>query len=130
MTDDEEVAAAAAAIVAAFAESRTDDYFAAFAPEATFVFHATACRLESTEQYREQWRAWEAEDGFRVLGCVSSNQLVQTLTDGAAVFVHDVETRVRFGDAEETLNERETIVFSRRGDRWLAIHEHLSPAPG
>ncbi len=25
--------------------------------------------------------------------------------------------------------ERETIVFRRDGDRWLAVHEHLSPRP-
>ena len=128
MSAEREVAAAAAAIVAAFADSRTDDYFAAFTPEATFVFHTTARRLESVEEYREQWQAWESEDGFRVLGCVSSNQRVQLLAEGAAVFVHDVETRVRAGGVEETQRERETIVFTRREHRWLAIHEHLSPA--
>jgi hypothetical protein len=26
--------------------------------------------------------------------------------------------------------ERETIVFRRDGDRWAAVHEHLSPHPG
>lgn len=46
-----------------------------------------------------------------------------------AVFTHDVETRVSTRDGEETLRERETIVFARQadGDR-LAVHEHLSPA--
>ena len=30
---------------------------------------------------------------------------------------------------EETLHERETIVFAREEDgRWLAVHEHLSAA--
>jgi hypothetical protein len=28
-----------------------------------------------------------------------------------------------------TVLERETIVFERRGDRWLGVHEHLSPRP-
>lgn len=130
MTAEQDVAAAAAHLVAAFADGRTDDYFAAFVPEATFVLHTTARRLESIEQYREQWREWETEDGFRVLDCVSSHQGVQVLADGAAVFVHDVETRVQLGDVEETLRERETIVFTRRGHRWLAAHEHLSPAVG
>lgn len=130
MTTEQEVAAAAAELVTAFAEGRRDDYFAAFASEATFIFPTTASRLESIKQYREQWRKWESEDGFRVLDCVSSNQLVQVLGDGAGIFVHDVETRVQVGGAEDTLRERETIVFTRRGDRWLAVHEHLSPAVG
>jgi ketosteroid isomerase-like protein len=31
---------------------------------------------------------------------------------------------------EQTLPERETIVFRRAGGgRWLAVHEHLSPQP-
>jgi ketosteroid isomerase-like protein len=36
--------------------------------------------------------------------------------------------RTRLG--EQTLTERETIVFRRDGDRWTAVHEHLSPQPG
>lgn len=31
--------------------------------------------------------------------------------------------------SEQTLDERETIVFQRDGDRWLAVHEHLSGDP-
>ncbi|HTZ92370.1 MAG TPA: hypothetical protein VMB74_08240 [Streptosporangiaceae bacterium] len=30
---------------------------------------------------------------------------------------------------EETVAERETIVFRRDGGRWAAVHEHLSPDP-
>lgn len=53
---------------------------------------------------------------------------VQDLGD-AAVFTHDVRTRVRMPAGEETLHERETIVFAREEDgRWLAVHEHLSAA--
>lgn len=53
------------------------------------------------------------------------------LSGDAAIFVHDVRTRVRLGGSEETLLERETIVFVRRaGEGWRAVHEHLSPAPG
>jgi hypothetical protein len=47
----------------------------------------------------------------------------------AAVFVHDVTTDLEFGGARETVRERETIVFERRGSQWLAVHEHLSPRP-
>ncbi|WP_258036684.1 nuclear transport factor 2 family protein [Streptomyces sp. SM10] len=44
-----------------------------------------------------------------------------------AVFSHDVETRVATHAGEETVHERETIVFARGGDgRWTAVHEHLS----
>jgi ketosteroid isomerase-like protein len=127
MADD--VLAAAAQLVAAFAEGRVDDYFACFADDATFVFHTTPERLESRAAYRALWARWEAEDGFRVLSCTSSNQLVTPLGDDAAVFVHDVATRVATTAGEEDLRERETIVFARRQGRWLAVHEHLSPAP-
>ncbi|MFE2433022.1 YybH family protein [Streptomyces sp. NPDC059373] len=125
----DEVRAAADSLVAAFAESRLDDYFAAFAPDATFVFHTTAQRLASTAEYRELWQSWVDEEDFRVLSCASSQPLIQLFGD-TAVFSHHVETTVatRSGGAE-TLRERETIVFTRHGgDRWLAVHEHLSPA--
>jgi ketosteroid isomerase-like protein len=122
------VSQAAEALVAAFSEGRVDDYFACFAEDATFVFHTTAERLESREAYRSLWRSWEAEDGFRVVSCASSNPLVMELGDDAAVFVHDVATRVATSGGEEDLRERETIVFARRDGGWLAVHEHLSPA--
>jgi len=123
----EEVLAAAGRLVEAFANHDVQRYFAAFREDATFVFHTHPQVLRSRAQYQELWRAWE-EDGFRVLSCVSSDQLVQDL-GAAAVFTHRVATRVSSGGAEEQLDERETIVFVRDGDRWLAVHEHLSPAP-
>ncbi|MFC9947194.1 YybH family protein [Streptomyces pratensis] len=120
------VRGAANALVAAFAEGRLDDYFGSFAPDATFVFHTTPRRLGSTEEYRALWQQWVEQDGFRVLGCTSSAQLIQQFGD-TAVLSHDVETRVATHAGEETLHERETIVFSRDGDdRWTAVHEHLS----
>lgn len=126
-TTAQEVRAAADALVAAFAEGRLDDYFGAFAPDATFVFHTTPGRLGSTAEYRDLWRRWVEQDGFRVLGCTSSAQLVQPFGD-TAVFSHDVETRVATNAGEETVHERETIVFARSADgAWLAVHEHLSP---
>jgi ketosteroid isomerase-like protein len=71
------------------------------------------------------------EEGFEVLECHSSGRRVQELGD-VAVFTHDVETRVStLAGGEETLRERETIVFVRQDEgSWLAVHEHLSPAAG
>ena len=75
------------------------------------------------------WDRWMQEDDFRVTGCASSAVRVQVLGD-AAIFLHDVVTDVMTRAGAETLHERETIVFSRQSDgRWLAVHEHLSPAP-
>ncbi|MFC5905809.1 YybH family protein [Streptacidiphilus monticola] len=129
MTDHDAALAAADELIAAFAEGRTDDYFAAFAPEATFVFHGTGRRLESTQEYRDLWQGWVADDGFRVLACDSRDRRLQLL-GGAAVFTHSVTTRIATAGGEETLRERETIVFHRGGDgSWLAVHEHLSPDP-
>ncbi|MCX5401435.1 nuclear transport factor 2 family protein [Streptomyces sp. NBC_00102] len=122
----EDVRAAADALVAAFAEGRLDDYFGAFAPDATFVFHTTPQRLASTAEYRALWQRWVEEDDFRVLACTSTEQLIQHFGD-TAVFSHDVETRVATSSGEETLLERETIVFARAADGgWPAVHEHLS----
>lgn len=127
---DDEVLQAADALVAAFAEGRLDDYFGAFAPDATFVFHTTPGRIASTDEYRALWRRWVAEDDFRVLECVSSARLVQHFGD-TAVFSHDVATTVSTTAVRETLSERETIVFHREpSGRWVAVHEHLSPAAG
>jgi ketosteroid isomerase-like protein len=123
----QEIRSAADALVAAFADGRLDDYFGAFAPDATFVFHTTPQRLGSTAEYRALWQQWVEQDGFRVLGCTSSAQLIQPFGD-TAVFSHDVETRVATNAGEETVLERETIVFARsEGGTWLAVHEHLSP---
>ena len=126
-----EVLRAADTLVAAFAEGRLDDYFGAFAPDATFVFHTTPGRIDSTDAYRRLWAQWVEQDGFQVDGCASSDRNVQLLGD-TAVFTHQVETTVSTHAGSETLRERETIVFNRRsGDgRWLAVHEHLSPAAG
>ena len=123
-----DVSAAAARLVAAFGEGRVGDYFACFAPNATFVFYTTPERLESRAAYRELWSRWESEDGFRVLDCRSSNALITPLAEDVAVLVHDVETLVATNAGEERLAERETIVFARRDGDWLAVHEHLSPA--
>ena len=123
------VAAAAERLVSAFAGGRVEDYFACFAADATFVFHTTPDRLESLDAYRRLWREWEREDGFRVVSCTSSNPLVTQLGEDVAVFAHDVATTVSTSAGVQSLRERETIVFARRAGDWLAVHEHLSPAP-
>ena len=118
----------AAALVADFAGGDAEAYFNHFAPDATFVFHTAVERLPDRDAYRRLWAQWESE-GFRVHACTSSGQQVQDYGE-VAVFTHDVETVVSSGGGEpETLQERETIVFRLDGGRWLAVHEHLSPAP-
>jgi len=69
-----------------------------------------------------------AEDQFKPLSCSSSDQRVQLLGQ-TAIFTHSVRTEVSIKGATSTLRERETIVFERRGGRWLGVHEHLSPEP-
>lgn len=127
MTNADEVLAAAATIVDDFGNHRTAEYFAGFADDATFMFYTHTERLNSRSEYETLWASWETNDGFRVHGCRSSDQLVQTLGDSAAVFTHLVESDVEFGGEVSTIRERETIVFERRDGRWLAVHEHLSP---
>jgi ketosteroid isomerase-like protein len=132
MSDDQviqEVRAAAQALVDAFGHHRTDDYFACFHPDATFVFYLVPERLESRAAFREDWERSVRETGFRVLECTTSDQRIQLFGD-VAVLTHTVYTRQRAEEIEEDLVERETIVFQRQADgRWLAVHEHLSPLP-
>lgn len=116
--------AAADRIIDDFGHHRRDAYFAGFAPEATFLFHNVDHRLESRAAYEELWREWEAE-GFRVLGCRSSNRRVQVL-GSVAVFSHDVDTESEVAGVAETAHERETIVLALTGGIWLGVHEHLS----
>ncbi len=126
--DEQEVRAAASAIVSAFGSHDTGRYFALFAPEATFVFHSSPTRLNSVDEYRREWAKWEKETGFRVRSCSSTNQRVQVFGE-VAVFSHDVRTDLSTNDGETTLHERETIIFHKRGGKWVAVHEHLSPQP-
>lgn len=130
MDPSQQVLDAAADLVAAFGSHDVARYFDAFAPEATFVFHTAATPLRSRAAYQELWASWEEESGFHVLSCSSSDQHVQLLAEDVAVFTHAVHTVVRADGAEDAVDERETIVFQRGADgRWLAVHEHLSPAP-
>ncbi|MCF3948298.1 nuclear transport factor 2 family protein [Acidiphilium sp. AL] len=123
---EHEVLQAANTLVARFAAHDTEGYFAAFAPEATFIFHATPRFLESRDAYRALWRDWEAS-GFRILDCRSFEPLVRVYGE-TAIFTHRVETRLISDSVEQTAMERETIVFRRQDDGgWRAVHEHLSP---
>jgi ketosteroid isomerase-like protein len=125
---ERQILEAADRLVEAFSGGRVDEYFACFHPRATFVFYTTDRRLESTAEWRELWDSLERDEGFRVLECCSRRRRVQDLGE-TAVFTHDVKTRVSTNAGEETLHERETIVFARGEERgWLAVHEHLSPA--
>ena len=126
---DTEVREAVDSLVAAFGEGRLEDYFGSFAPDATFVFYTTPMRLMSVGEYRTLWDRWVTEDGFRVVACRTYDTNVQRFDD-IAVVTHSVQTQISTNDGEDTLDERETIVFARGADgRWLGVHEHLSPKP-
>lgn len=129
MTQDQTQAVldAAAKIVADFGAHRTADYFAGFTEDASFMFYTHTERLNSRAAYETLWAKWETEDGFKVRGCRSSNQLVQLIGDDAAVFSHLVSSDIEFGGEVSTVAERETIVFAKQAGKWLAVHEHLSP---
>ncbi|MEO0023852.1 MAG: hypothetical protein RL196_293 [Actinomycetota bacterium] len=122
------VLAAADKIVADFGAHNTLAYFAGFTPDATFMFYTHTERLDSRAAYETLWAKWVGEDGFKVHGCKSSNQLVQLNGADAAVFSHNVESSIEFGGEVSTVLERETIVFALIDGAWLAVHEHLSPA--
>lgn len=126
--DEQDVLDAVAAIVSAFGDGRLGDYFDGFHPDCSFVFCTSGRRLDSVADYRALWDRWVAEDGFEVRSCRSQDARVHVWGD-AAIVTHDVETRVQSRSSEDVLHERETIVFVRQADgRWLAVHEHLSPA--
>lgn len=126
---DNEVRLAVSALVSAFGEGRLDDYFGSFAPDTTFIFYTTPSRLKSVEEYRAVWARWVAEDGFQVVSCRTFDTDVQMFGD-VAVVTHSVETRISTNDGEDTVHERETIVMAKQADdRWLGVHEHLSPQP-
>ncbi|MET4094091.1 ketosteroid isomerase-like protein [Arthrobacter sp. UYCu712] len=116
--------------MAAFAATDTEAYFAAFSPEATFIFHPEYQSLGSRAACRTLWNSWLA-GGWRVLECRSSEQNIQLL-GRTAVFSHRVAARVQIDreGGRETSDERETTVFSRAQDgSILCVHEHLSPCP-
>ena len=129
MSNLNQVMEAASLLVAAFAANDTDAYFAAFSEDASFIFHTCEQVLENRAAYRALWDSWQAE-GFRVLECQSLNAQAQLINENAAIFYHEVRTRVLAGGQNISSIERETIIFRREDDgRWLACHEHLAAAP-
>jgi ketosteroid isomerase-like protein len=129
MTDTQSaIHSAADALVDAFARHDRDAYFAAFAPEATFLFYNLDRPLDGRAAYEAEWALWEKRDGFRVLACRSTERMIRLVGD-VAIFTHAVETDLSVGGETVTNNEHETIVFARDpAGRWLAVHEHLSAA--
>jgi uncharacterized protein (TIGR02246 family) len=124
MSREAAVRQAAAALVAAFASNDTEGYFACFSADASFVFHTLPQPLLSRSAYQALWQEWQGQ-GFAVLSCHSSNAQV-ALHGDTAIFIHEVATHLRLEGQEHRLQERETIVFRRVAERWLACHEHLS----
>lgn len=125
----EQVRVAAAALVTAFASNDLDRYLSCFSEDATFLFASSARLLTSRQDYRERWEQWVRDDGFRVLSCTTHDTVVQEL-GRVAVLTHSVDTRVATLAGTAELSERETIVFAQSDEgAWLAVHEHLSPAP-
>jgi len=125
---EDQVQEAHARLMAAFGEGRLEDYFGCFADDATFVFHGERW-LGSLEEYRTEWGRWVTQDGFAVRSAESGLMKIQMLGD-AAVLTHAVTTRLHSNAGDETVHERETIVFAKQPDgRWLVVHEHLSPQP-
>lgn len=121
------VLAAAHKLIRAFSRHDRSEYFRAFSPDASFIFHSTSTVLSTRSDYEKLWAKWEVDLGFKVLGCDSSEQSVQML-GGTAIFQHRVITTVGTKEGVSQVDERETIVFMRTGaGKWLAVHEHLSP---
>jgi len=127
VSQTQEVLDAAAKIVDDFGHHRTADYFAGFTADASFMFYTHSERLDSRAAYEALWAKWETEDGFKVHGCRSTNQLVQLIGNDAAVFSHLVSSDIEFAGEVSTVAERETIVFALINGAWMAVHEHLSP---
>ena len=124
MNDVTQVQLAAQRLVDAFSRNDASAYFASFTEDATFVFHNMEQPLLSRHAWFTQWTDWQKEGGA-IIKCVSSNQHVQINGD-VAIFFHDVDTLVQSGGQQRRLAERETIIFRRTQQGWLACHEHLS----
>jgi ketosteroid isomerase-like protein len=123
-----EILTAAADLIIAFEANDRAGYFAAFTPEASFIFHNVDRVLASRAAYEAEYDSWVREDGFQVLECTSTCQNVQVYGD-TAIFTHQTFTRILTHEGESAAQERETIVFHKTGSGWLAVHEHLSPLP-
>ena len=127
-TASAEVMQRAQQLVAAFGSHDAEAYFDFFADDATFIFYTHPEILTSRQEWERLWAQWERELGFTVHSCESRDAEVQMIGSDVAVFRHIVVSSIEMEGVLDTVRERETIVFQRVGLRWLAIHEHLSPA--
>jgi len=113
-------------MILAFSRHDRDNYFAAFAEQATFYFHNLDRLLKSRDEYELEWKTWETEHQFFIRACRSSERNIQ-MFGNVAVFTHEVSTDINFDSEKVTNHERETIVFARNDSGcWLGVHEHLS----
>jgi len=111
-------------LMAAFVSGNTEEYFDCFHENASFVFPGEAV-LEPLSAYRSIWSRWQRE-GVQFTDVVTDDIRVRVVGETALV-THRIQTTV-IDDGESSIDrERESIVFSRVGRRWLAVHEHLSP---
>ncbi|MFZ9702266.1 MAG: YybH family protein [Candidatus Nanopelagicales bacterium] len=128
MKNEQGVLQQAAHLVSCFAQHDFDKYFECFADDAVFIFHTSNNVLRNKAEYQKEWKKWEQEWGFKVESCKSTNQLVQLFND-VAIFSHTVDTTLNTSAGKKSFTERETIVFQFQNDKWIAVHEHLSPMP-
>ena len=128
MSAIDDVKKTAADLVGHFGSARVKEYFDCFSHSADFIFYTHTERLKSRKAYEDLWKTWEAEMNFKVLSCTSTNQDVKLVGNNVAIFTHNVLTEISTDDGVDTVAERETIVFELVDVKWLAIHEHLSPA--
>ena len=123
-----EVLDAARRVVEAYARFDRRAYFAAFHPDATFVFYNLDVIHPDRAAYERAWDEW-ADSGGRVVTCRSEGAKVQLMDHANALFTHEVFTTLGSAEGSTDVHERETIVFSHIDGHWLAVHEHLSPFP-
>jgi ketosteroid isomerase-like protein len=129
MNRTDAVLQAADALIDAFRRNDRAAYFAAFAPEASFVFHTYPRRLDTRGDYESVWDGWVADDAFEVRACESTERAV-ALFERMAIFTHTVATALSIQGQVQHVHERETIVFREDAEHgWLAVHEHLSAHP-
>lgn len=110
-------------LMSAFSSGSTDEYFECFHEDASFIFPREAL-LEPRSAYHAAWSQWQRE-GVRFTDVVADDIRVRVFGE-TAVVTHRLRTTVAVQEHETIDRERESIVFTHVGARWLAVHEHLS----
>ena len=110
-------------LMKAFANADTDAYFDCLHADASFVFPGESV-WDSRDAYRAAWLRWQRE-GVRFTEVIADDVRVRVI-GGTAVVTHRIQTTVEAQGETNVDRERETIVFSNVGGRWLVVHEHLS----